>query len=126
MIRFANPEFPGLLIVMPLMIFWYIKNARRGGTIRFSHLGVIKTVSKTPSKKFRHILFVFRIIVIALMVVAFARPQSGSTEEEIITEGIDIILAMDISSSMKAEDLAKRRNRLDVTKEVARSTERDE
>jgi len=120
MLRFANPEFLFLLLVIPLMIFWYVKkNVGRTGTLRFSNLGVIKTVSKAPSKKFRHILFVFRIIVVALLIVAFARPQSGITEEEIITEGIDIILAMDISSSMKAEDLARSKNRLDVTKEVA-------
>lgn len=120
MIRFANPEFLGLLIIIPLMVFWYLKrNVGRAGTMRFSHLGVIKTVSKSPSKRYRHVLFLFRIIAIALLVIAFARPQSGSKEEEVITEGIDIILAMDISSSMKAEDLAKRKNRLDVTKEVA-------
>lgn len=102
------------------MILWYFrKNVRRTGTLRFSNLGVIKTVSKAPSKKYRHIIFVFRIIVVGLLIVAFARPQSGITEEEIITEGIDIILAMDISSSMKAEDLARGKNRLDVTKEVA-------
>ena len=73
----------------------------------------------SPKKKLRHILFVLRIICVGLLIVAFARPQSGVTEEKIITEGIDIILAMDISSSMKAEDLQKGRNRLDVTKVVA-------
>ena len=120
MLRFANPEFLALLIIIPLMIAWYLKkNVGRAGTLRYSNLGVIKTAAKAPSKKYRHILFFFRLIVIILLIIAFARPQSGITEEEIITEGIDIILAMDISSSMKAEDLARGRNRLDVTKEVA-------
>lgn len=120
MIRFANPEFLILLIIIPLTAVWYFrKRVKKGGTLRFSNLGVIKNVSQSPSKKFRHILFLFRMLIIALLIVAFARPQSGTTEEEIITEGIDIILAMDISSSMKAEDLARRKNRLDVAKEVA-------
>ena len=121
MFRFANPEFLGLLVIIPLMIYWYLrKNIHRGGTLRFSNLGVIKSVNKSPSRKYRHILFVLRVIAVGLLIVAFARPQSGSTEEEIITEGIDIVLAMDISSSMKAEDLARGRNRLDVAKEVAK------
>ncbi len=64
-------------------------------------------------------MFLLRLIVIVLLIVAFARPQSGTKEEKIITEGIDIIMAMDISGSMLAEDLARHKNRLDVTKEVA-------
>jgi Ca-activated chloride channel homolog len=120
MIRFANPEFLILLIIIPAMIYWYLKkNVRRSGTMRFSNLGVVKSVAETPAKRFRHSLFILRLIAMTLIIVAFARPQSGVTEEEIITEGIDIVLAMDISSSMKAEDLARGKNRLDVTKEVA-------
>jgi Ca-activated chloride channel family protein len=120
MIRFANPEFFSLLAILPLMVYWYVRRQQHGGgTMRFSHIGHIKSVGKSSSKKFRHVLFVLRVLAVALLIVAFARPQSGTTEEEIITEGIDIILAMDISSSMKAEDLARGKNRLDVTKEVA-------
>ena len=120
MVRFANPEFLLLLVIIPLMVIWYLKkNVVRSGTLRFSNIGIVKNVSKSPSRKYRHVIFLFRIITVALLIVAFARPQSGITEQEIITEGIDIILAMDISSSMKAEDLARGKNRLDVTKEVA-------
>ena len=120
MLRFANPEFLILLIIIPLMILWYLRSiVKAGGTLRFSNLGIIKKVSKTPSRRFRHVLFVLRLIVIILLIICFARPQSGHKEEKIITEGIDIILAMDISSSMLAEDLARHKNRLDVTKEVA-------
>lgn len=120
MIRFANPEFLILLAIVPLLLYWYRKRqVKANGTLRFSNLGVIKNVSQTPSRRFRHILFVLRLMVISLLVIGFARPQSGAKEEKIITEGIDIILAMDISSSMLAEDLAQHKNRLDVTKEVA-------
>lgn len=120
MLRFVNPEFLILLLIIPYMIFWYLRShVKAGGTLRFSNLGVIKNISRTPSKRYRHILFIFRLIVIILLIIGFARPQSGTKEEEIITEGIDIILAMDISGSMQAEDLARHKNRLDVTKEVA-------
>ena len=118
--RFANPEFLLLLLIIPVLTFWYIKrNKKASGTLRFSHLGNIKNLKPTPSKKYRHVLFVLRILVIVLLIIGFARPQSGTKEEKIITEGIDIILAMDISSSMLAEDLSRHKNRLQVTKEVA-------
>ena len=120
MVRFVNPEFFLLLIFIPVMILWYLKrNVRASGTLRFSNVGIIKNISKTASKKYRHILFVLRLLVIILLIIAFARPQSGTKEEKIITEGIDIILAMDTSTSMLAEDLAQHKSRLDVTKIVA-------
>lgn len=120
MIRFVNPEFFVLLIFIPLMILWYLRrNIRANGTLRFSNVGMVKNISKTPSKKFRHVLFVLRLLAVTLLIVAFARPQSGKKEEQVITEGIDIILAMDTSTSMLAEDLAQHISRLDVTKEVA-------
>ncbi len=120
MLRFANPEFLILLAIIPFMILWYLRNhVKAGGTLRFSNLGIIKNIRKTPSKRYRHILFIFRLIVIILLIIGFARPQSGTKEEQIVTEGIDIILAMDVSGSMLAEDLARNKNRLDVTKEVA-------
>ena len=120
MLRFANPEFLILLVIIPFMILWYVGSVvKAGGTLRFSNLGIIKNVSKTPSRRYRHIIFLFRLMVIILLIIGFARPQSGHKEEKIITEGIDIVLAMDVSSSMLAEDLARHKNRLDVTKEVA-------
>ncbi|OGB98314.1 aerotolerance regulator BatA [candidate division KSB1 bacterium RBG_16_48_16] len=119
MFRFANPEFLFLLLAIPALVFWYIRQQQNSrGTLRYSNLGIVKTVKKSPLKKYRHVLFVLRILVIILLIVSFARPQSGSTEEEILTEGIDIILAMDISSSMLAEDF-KPKNRLEAAKAVA-------
>jgi len=119
MFRFANPEFLVLLVIIPVMVFWYIKrNRKSGSTLRYSNLGIIKSVKNSPVKRYRHILFVLRVIVIGLLIICFARPQSGRSEEEIITEGIDIILAMDVSSSMLAEDF-KPKNRLEAAKVVA-------
>lgn len=120
MLRFANPEFLSLFIILPFLIFWYLKkNKNREGTLRYSNIGLVKSVEKSSiKKKYRHLLFALRLLVIALLIVSFARPQSGRTEEEIITEGIDIVLALDISSSMLAEDF-KPKNRLEAAKAVA-------
>ncbi len=119
MFRFANPEFLFLLAVIPALLFWYIKRYRRQqATLRYSDLGLIKPIGNSRRKQYRHILIVLRLLVIALLIIGFARPQAGSTEEEVITEGIDIMLAMDISGSMLAEDF-KPKNRLEAAKVVA-------
>lgn len=120
MFRFANPEFLVLFVFIPILVFWYLrKNRNRGGTLRYSNLSVINRIEKISNKKrYRHLIFVLRIFAISLLIICFARPQSGSTEEEVITEGIDIVLAMDISSSMLAEDF-KPNNRLEAAKVVA-------
>lgn len=130
MFRFANPEILFLLVIIPFLVYWYIKrNQGKRGTLRYSNIGVVKKIGSSSLTHFRHITFVLRILAVILLIICFARPQSGRTEEEIITEGIDIILAMDISSSMLAEDF-KPKNRLEAAKDVAsdfvkgRSTDR--
>jgi len=65
----------------------------------------------------RHVLFVLRMFVLVLLILGFARPQSGVKGEEVITQGLDIVLAMDVSSSMLAEDI--RPNRVEAAKQVA-------
>jgi Ca-activated chloride channel family protein len=121
MFRFAYPYLLLLLAFIPVMIYWYIRRHRRkkaAATLRYSNLGIVKKVKSTPRKRLRHSLFVFRVLAIALLILAFARPQSGQKEAEVQTEGVDIILAMDISSSMLAEDF-KPKNRLEAAKVVA-------
>jgi Ca-activated chloride channel family protein len=116
--RFANPQYLALLLLIPLLIFWYFRRSvGRGGTLRFSHLRFIKEVQRPSAVKARYILLIFRLLVLIALVLAFARPQSGIKGEEVLTQGIDIILAMDISSSMLAEDIKP--NRVEATKEVA-------
>ena len=120
MLRFANPEFLGLLVLLPLFVYWYLKkNPKRGGTLTYSNLRLVKNVKKHTSKRnYRHLIFSLRLVALALLIVCFARPQAGHTEEEILTEGVDIVLALDISSSMLAEDF-KPNNRLEAAKLVA-------
>jgi Ca-activated chloride channel homolog len=119
MFRFANPEFLFLFAIFPVLIYWYLKRQNKyQGALKYSNLGIVKSVKTSPLKRYRHGIFILRMLVIGLLIICFARPQSGRTEEQILTEGIDIIMAMDISSSMLAEDF-KPNNRLEAAKLVA-------
>ncbi len=120
MLRFADPQFLILFIVIPPMVWWYIQRQRRGASMRFSNLGLVKNLAETPTSRWRHALFALRMLALAALIVAFARPQSGSTSEEVTTEGIDIVLSIDVSSSMLAEDF-KPRNRIEAAKLVAQN-----
>jgi Ca-activated chloride channel family protein len=118
--RFAYPEFFILLLVVPLIIAGYLyERYRKKGSIRFSDISILKQIPQTKSLTFRHIIIILRLIVITLLIICIARPQSGKKIEEILTEGVDIILALDISGSMRAEDF-KPKNRLIAAKEVIR------
>jgi Ca-activated chloride channel family protein len=119
MFRFADPQYLYLLILIPVLVYWYWKRRAKGsGKIRFSDIHVIKRVGKTAKQRLRHSLFLLRLLFISLVILAFARPQSGSQMRETTTEGVDIILALDVSSSMLAEDF-KPKNRLEAAKKVA-------
>ncbi len=119
MFRFADPEYLYLLFLIPILIYWYWRRkGKNSGKIRFSDIHVIKRVGKTAKQRLRHSLFLMRLIFISLVIIAFARPQSGSKMRETTTEGVDIILALDVSSSMLAEDF-KPKNRLEAAKKVA-------
>ncbi len=119
MIHFANPQFLILLLFLPVLAVWYWKRqTRRTATLRYSNTGLFRKVKQPRSQKWRHSVFVLRMLALALAIVALARPQAGHTEEEIITEGIDIVLTLDISSSMLAEDF-RPLNRLEAAKQVA-------
>jgi Ca-activated chloride channel family protein len=116
--RFADPHFLMLLLLVPFFVFWYARRQKgRGGTLRFSYLGFIKEVHRSSAERARHVLFVLRMLILSLLILAFARPQSGIKGEEVITQGIDIVLAMDVSSSMLAEDIKP--NRVEAAKQVA-------
>jgi len=119
MFRFADPQYLYLLLLIPILVYWYWKRrAKASGKIRFSDIHVIKRVGKTAKQRLRHSLFLLRLLFISLIILAFARPQSGSQMRETTTEGVDIILALDVSSSMLAEDF-KPKNRLEAAKKVA-------
>ena len=117
-ISFANPDYLYLLILLVPMIGWYIwKNNDFNATIRTSSLKGFELAGKTYKHYLRHVLFFFRIVAIALVIIVLARPQSVNRWENVTTEGIDIVIALDISSSMLARDFKP--NRLDASKNVA-------
>ncbi len=119
MLTFAHPEFLFLLFLLPLLAWWHVRTyQRRTATLRYSNLDLMKSLPQRSRYSSRHLLFGLRCLAIGLVIVALARPQSGQAEEEITTEGIDIILALDVSSSMLAEDF-RPKNRIEAAKLVA-------
>ncbi len=118
MYRFADPEYLYLLLILPLLVYWYWTRRGRGiSKIRFSDIGIVKKVGKTTKQHLRHSVFILRLLFLSLIILALARPQSGSKMKETSTEGVDIVLALDVSSSMLAEDFKP--NRLESAKMVA-------
>lgn len=120
MIRFQNPAWLLLMLVVPVLLYRYIHRERRKqGRIRFSSIATFKQIPPSFLLTMRHSLVVFRCLSLALLVLAMARPQSGREGREILSQGIDIVLAVDVSSSMDTKDLDRqRKSRLTVCKEV--------
>jgi len=118
MFRFASP-YAGLAFALLLVILvWHLVRARRKrASLRFSLIAPFRGMPPGLAVRLRHVPVALRVAGLALLIVAFARPQTGRHEEEVLTEGIDIVLAVDISGSMKTEDF-KPKNRLEVAKDV--------
>jgi Ca-activated chloride channel family protein len=117
-IKFANPEYFFLLILVPVMVYWYWRRQRRQlVALQVSTVKVFQSAPRSWRQRFRHLLFVFRLITLIFLTMALARPQSTSQGENVTTEGIDIVLATDISGSMLAEDFHP--NRIEAAKNVA-------
>ena len=109
-IVFANPELLWLGTVLIPMIVWYIlRNRTAGASISVSGIAAFKKGGSSYKVYLRHMLFVLRCLVIAVLIVAMARPQSDNSWDEMSTEGIDIMVAIDISSSMLAQDFKPNR-----------------
>jgi len=117
-IEFANPEAFWLLLLIPFMIFWYFYHLNRSKPIvRHSNIARLETEKFNILLWLRHFPILTRILAYSLIVVALARPQSSMSFEDVVTEGIDIVIALDISGSMLAEDFKP--NRLKAAKKVA-------
>jgi Ca-activated chloride channel family protein len=117
--NFADPQFLFFLLLLPLLGWHYWRRHQRlGGAIRYSNLDLLKNLPKPSNYLSKHLLLGLRLLALALLIVALARPQSGHIEEEVTTEGIDIVLSLDISGSMLAEDF-KPKNRIEAAKLVA-------
>jgi Ca-activated chloride channel family protein len=107
-----------LLGFIPLLVVWYIwKYREHGADLRFSHSEFLVGVKKSLRLRLLQLPFFLRMLVLALLIIALARPQSSSQSQDVSVEGIDIMVALDISGSMLAEDF--RPNRLEVAKKTA-------
>jgi Ca-activated chloride channel family protein len=116
-ISFANPEFFWLLLLLPLAILWYFfKRNELSASLKISSIKGFSDRGFLP--KLKPVLYAFRLLALAAIIVAMARPQTEdiSTRTK-TTKGIDIVMAIDVSSSMLARDLKP--NRLSALKEVA-------
>jgi predicted acyltransferase len=103
--RFVDPYYLLLLLLLPPLVWWYAaRSARTLGAVRYSAVGRLLRADRRRTGRWRHLLFGLRLLALALMLVAFARPQTGVTAEDVATDGIDIVLVLDLSSSMLAED----------------------
>jgi Ca-activated chloride channel family protein len=119
MFQLADPWYLLLLALIPLLIWRYIRRIRQGqGSLRFSSNLVLEGIRSSWTLYARHILFGISMLSLGLAIIALARPQKGTESEEVLTEGIDIVMALDASSSMAAEDF-KPQNRFHVAKLVA-------
>lgn len=117
-IEFANPNMFYLLVIIPLLIAWYWFRHKRGyPEIQVSSTEGFKTSGRSVKQYLFHSLFVLRMTVLALLIVVLARPQSSTSRKDVSIEGIDIIMAIDISGSMLAQDFKP--DRLEAAKEVA-------
>ena len=117
-ITFANPGLLYLLFILVAVAGWYIWRERDAfANIQFSNLKAFENTGGNYRHLLRHLIFSLRMLVIALVIIVLARPQSTNRWQNVTTEGIDIMIALDISSSMLAQDL--RPNRLEASKNVA-------
>lgn len=117
-ISFLNPGFLYLLFLLIPAIAWYVlKNKTNRAGMKISALEDLISVPHTYKHYLQHIIFGFRVLTVALLIIALARPQSVDKWEDISTEGIDIVMSLDISSSMLARDFKP--DRLEASKELA-------
>ncbi|WP_288123879.1 vWA domain-containing protein [Parabacteroides goldsteinii] len=118
---FANPTYLYLLLLLIPMIGWYIwKLCKSQASLQVSSSEAFDAPGATSWKVYlRHVPFILRMAAVAVLIIILARPQSTNSWQNTSTEGIDIVLAMDISSSMLAQDLKP--NRLEASKDVAAS-----
>ena len=115
---FLHPELLWLLLLLPaLLIIYIVWRRRQHASLRVPSLLFLRDMRGGLRVYLRHSLFALRLLALGLIIVALARPQSSSSWSEDRVEGIDIMLTMDISTSMLAMDFQP--NRVEVAKEVA-------
>lgn len=116
--QFAQPEWLILLVLVPIVGIWEWRRARRGEQgMQFSNVRAARAVPKSLWTRVRALPAVLRLLVLVLGILALARPQERDVVEERFAEGVEIVLVLDTSSSMRAQDF--RPNRFEAAREVA-------
>jgi Ca-activated chloride channel family protein len=116
-ILFASPDYFYLLLLIPAIVVWYVFRFRRSQpSLRVSSTLPFAKISRGNKTWLYHGLFVLRMMALVLIIIALARPQSTSSHNDVSVEGIDVVMAMDISGSMLAQDFTP--NRIEAAKEV--------
>ena len=118
--RFASPIFLLILILLPA-IYWFLNKRKKEkeATLLFSALELLKDINPSPRVKLAFLPKVMRYATFLLLIVALARPQAGQKNEEIYNQGIDIMMILDTSTSMRALDF-RPANRLEAARKVAK------
>ncbi len=117
-LQFAQPWAFALLLIIPIILFLQWRMRRRSApALRLTTTSGLAHVRPSMRARMRPVLNVLRVLAMAALIVALARPQSSSVSEDVNSEGIDIVLAMDVSGSMLAEDFKP--NRIEAAKRVA-------
>ncbi|MBR3021369.1 MAG: VWA domain-containing protein [Bacteroidaceae bacterium] len=115
---FANPGYFLLLLPLAAYVIWYLlRNDRSEPSMQVSTTSMYDKLPKSPLTWLRHLPFLLRVAGLVLLIIVLARPQSTHSWQRSEVEGIDIMMAVDISTSMLAEDLKP--NRLEAAKQVA-------
>ena len=115
---FANPAYLWLLsLIIPLIVWYILKQHKSDATIEVSTTIPFDKLPKSYKYYLRHVCFGLRVLALAALIVAIARPQLNNSWSNRSTEGIDIVMALDISTSMLARDFSP--NRVEAAKDVA-------
>lgn len=117
-IVYANPKYLYLLLLLIPLIVWYIIKLRKmQATFKMSSGFAFEKAPSTIRVYLRHFPFLLRVVAIALVIIVLARPQSVNSSDVSNSEGIDIVMALDISGTMMAQDFSP--TRLEAAKKVA-------
>lgn len=116
--QFAHPTYLYLLLLLIPLIVWYVLRLQKAqASFKLASTDAFKGMKRGMRVYMRHLPFVLRLISLALLIVVVARPQAVNSWEETETQGIDIVMALDVSGSMLSQDLQP--NRLEAAKKVA-------
>lgn len=119
-ITFAHPQYFFLLLLIPLLLFWQYRIKRKQqASMMVSSLAGVEKISGSWKINLRWLLPFFRLLSLLFLIIALARPQNSAVNETINSEGLDIVMSLDISGSMLAEDFKP--NRIDAAKKVAQT-----